>query len=507
MIGILLALIGLEAPISPDGITRQAFLNVHDETEPEDRRYTRYLSLHAAPADQRATLRKTIAYAVNVTSFRSTLGTPRPVGDALLKLDLRDYGWDYPSRTQRLAELERRGVRFDLRDAEARRLFLDPWEALGRLDPFFEANHYDAQGHLVLGWIDRDVTNAFRQETYSRKPVLRADWIVGKLLLEKSFGGLYSDVMMFPPREADGYKSLLIDVAAANRDNQLRQGGAVLASTVALNNRELRLLYNPYPLGSGYYWETDDFNSDERGDKSVLERFRGETKHDGRETIFSLPNGLQAYRVFDGAGNAVDAVPESIAQIKDPLLPSRETRVVNSYKCLECHLSGIRDFADVVRKAFLNPAARLKVRSHDPHEADALAEALEDYYSSSLGTTIRRQQDAYRAALQQACGMNGNETAAAVISAVEVYRYDLVPPEAAAREMGADLDPARLAWLVASGPYTLHGITYPGDPQLAVLATGQPIRRAAWEQSFGDAMRGRDVIRANLAPKGRTKRP
>lgn len=483
----LFALIG--QPATPDAVTRLAFLDVHDDTLAEDRRYTRYLSMHAVPAGDRPALRKVVDYATNATSFRSEFGHPEPVGDLLLKVDLRKSGWDYPARRKRLAELERRGVRFDFADAEARRIFLDPWEALGRLDPYFEANHHDASGHLVIGWVDTAVTNAIRRETYSNKPVLRADWAIGAILHEKSFGGIYGDLLMHPPKEADGYKALLIDIEAANRDNQLRQGGAVLASTVALNNRELRLTYNPYPLGGGYYWETDDFNVDARGDKSILERFAGATKHDGRETIYSLPNRLQAYRLFDGSGNSVDVVPESIAQVKEPLLPPRETRVVNSYKCIECHLSGIRDFSDVVRKTFLKREFKLKVRSYDPHVVDDQIEALEDYYSSTLGTTIRAQQESYVKALKEACGMDGNATATNVVSAVEVYRHDLVTPEMAAREMGYDPDWSRLAWMGASFPYTTYGVRYEGNPQLAVLASGQGIKRAAWEQSVADAMR------------------
>lgn len=494
----LFALIGQAA--TPDAVTRLALLDVHDETPAEDRRFTRYLSVHASVPGDRPALRKVVSYATNATSFRSAFGTPRPVGDVLIKLDLREYGWDYPARRKRLAELERRGANFGFQGAEARRLFLDPWEALGRLDPYFEANHYDASGHLVIGWVDTAVTNAIRQETYSNKPVLRADWVIGKLLLEKSFGGIYSDLLMHPPGEADGYKALLIDIEAANRDNQLRQGGAVLSSTVALNNRELRLIYNPYPIGAGYYWETDDFNRDARGDKSVLERFAGGTVHDGRETIYSLPNRLQAYRLFDGAGNAVDVVPESIAQVKEPLLPPRETRVVNSYKCIECHLSGIRDFTDVVRKTFLSPEVQLKVKAYDPHGAGDLAEALEDYYASTLGGTIRAQQEAYTVALKRACGMDGNETATNVVSAVEVYRHDLVTPEMAAREMGHDPGRAQLAWMGASLPYTAYGVRYEGNPQLAVLASGQGIKRAAWEQSFADAMRVAIELTKRLGP-------
>jgi hypothetical protein len=202
-----------------------------------------------------------------------------------------------------------------------------------------------------------------------------------------------------------------------------------------------------------------------------------------------LPNRLQAYRLFDGAGNSVDVVPEAIAQVKEPLLPPRETRVVNSYKCIECHLSGIRDFSDVVRKTFLSPGVQLRVKAYDPHAGDDLAEALEDYYSSTLGGTIRSQQESYAAALKRACDMDGNETATNVVSAVEVFRYDLVTPEMAAREMGYDPDRSKLAWMGASLPYTTYGVRYEGNPQLAVLASGQPIKRAAWEQSVADAMR------------------
>lgn len=503
MLFILLALItgqspAAELPVTPDAVTRLAFLDCHDATAPEERRFVRYLSLHATPPDARPALRKAIAYAANATSFRSAFGKPRAIGDLLVKINLKDYLWDYGSRKKRLAELERRGADFGLKDAAARLRVLDPWEELGRLDPYFVANYRDSAGGLVVGWVDREVTNAFRQETYSNKPVLRADWAIGAILHEKSFGGIYSDLLMHPPKEADGYKSLLIDYVAASRDNQLRQGGAVLLSSVAVNNRELRLIYNPYPLGGGYYWETDDFLVDARGDKSVVERFAGGTVHDGREVVYSLPNRLQGYRLFDGAGGAVDVVPEAIAQVKEPLLPPRETRVVGGYKCIECHLSGIRDFSDVVRKTILNGEFKIKADSYYPHDAEDLIGALEDYYSSTLGGTIRAQQESYLAALRQACDMTGPEAATNVVSAVEVYRLDLVTPEAAAREMGLTPERSRLALMTASLDYTLYGVKYKGNPQLAVLGSGQAIRRAAWEQSFGDAMRGAMVVREAL---------
>ena len=73
-----------------------------------------------------------------------------------------------------------------------------------------------------------------------------------RLLLEKGFGGIYSTLLMIPKVEAEYYKTLLIDVAAFERDNYLLKGGAVLGGGpggVALHNRELQLMPSPYGAG------------------------------------------------------------------------------------------------------------------------------------------------------------------------------------------------------------------------------------------------------------------
>lgn len=508
MISILAAILLAAAPdggpdlAPPDALWSVAFLDLHDRTAPGDRPYTRYLSVANKPANARPDYLKVITFAGNLTSWRSELARPYLVGGGLLiKLDLRWFGWDYPFRAYRLRELERRGVVFKFKDANERRLFLDPWEKLALLDPFFEVGCYDARGVYIRGWLDPARVNAARHESRSLKFTLRADWVVGRLLQDKKFGGIYSDLLMFPPKEADQYKSLLIDINSVNRDNALRQGGAVLESIVALHNRELQLIPSPYPAYNGFLWQTFDVNIDARGNKSVLESFRGTMVHDGRETIGSLPNRLLWFRLFDGDGNSADVVPEDIAQIKIHQDPIRETRVINGYACLKCHENGIYPFVDVVRRTFLSDAARIKVAGH--HGKDEAA-AIEDYYASTLGKTIAAQNAVFTARVVECVGVDGATICKLTVDAIESYTHDLVTLDAAAADIGYPVDLARLYFLAASDPAlaaatakalrvpggTLHYcVPDHGNPQLAVLASGQAIRRAAWEQSVGDALR------------------
>jgi hypothetical protein len=396
--------------------------------------------------------------------------------------------------------------KFNFANAEERRLFLDPWEKLATLDPyFFSSTHRQPDGtYANRGWIDPSVDYAARHLSRSAKFVLRADWAIPRLLLEKDFGGIYSDLLMFPKQEKDLFKALLIDIDAVNRDGQLRQGGAVLESIVALHNRELQLIPSAYGQGGNRYaWLTFDTNIDARGDKSVLEAFAGTVKHDGRESIGTLPNNLLWYQLFDGKGAQASSVPDNIAQIHSKQDVIRETRVINSYSCIKCHgpTNGIVPFDDVVRKTFLNPAANLVTKGYDPHKADDEAATLADYYASTLPETIRTQQASYAITLKAACDMTGVEVAKAVPVAVESFSADLVTPEMASRELGYPIDPVSdpygvmrayvtLQWLAGSVDHTVAGVHYKGNPVLAVLASGQAIRRSSWEdRTFADAAR------------------
>ncbi len=448
-------------------------------------RVTRYASLHPYPVAVRPRIVQALTFATNSTSFRGTFAKPVVVAGPdgvplLVRLDLESLAWDRGSRTARLAELEKRGIDYGFKDAEARRLFVDPWELFARDDPYFLATQVYG-GKAYKGWLDPAKELAARHLSFSTKFVVRADWLLGRLLTEKDFGGYYSTLLMLPAKEDQLYKVFGVDIKLVQRDNLLRRGGAVLSSIVALRNRELQQIPSLYGHDDRFIWLTFDVNVDARGEKSVLEAFAGTLKHDGREIIGTLPNGTHWYFLADGAGKQVAVVPESIAQIKAPILPVKETRVVSAYKCLECHGvgGGINSFDDVVSAAALNPKVELAViaAAHAKDKAAATRELLEDYYLSGLSRTITRQQASYTERLKECCGMTGLEMASVVVSAIEDYTHDLVDPIQAARDMGLTLTAAEAAWRVS------------GNSALVVLSGGQPIRRGSWEQGgYKDAM-------------------
>ena len=175
-------------------------------------------------------------------------------------------------------------------------------------------------------------------------------------------------------------------------------------------------------------------------------------------------------------GLQADVVPEDIAQVKEPLVPVKETRVINAYKCLECHLpnNGVYPFDDVIRKTFLTGK---KFNFEQAGYEKGLEAALSDYYSSTLGETIERQRFDYARRLKQCVGLDGTSAAKLVVGMIEHYTSDLILPAEAAVEMGLTAEAARVAWLGSK------------NPQLFALAADQPIRRPAWEQSFADGMR------------------
>jgi len=73
-------------------------------------------------------------------------------------------------------------------------------------------------------------------------------------------------------------------------------------------------------------------------------------KHDGGETIFSLPNGFQAYYLNKATGERLDKGPTEIV-LDDSQL---DRAVTNGISCMGCHNQGIRQATDEIRQHVLN---------------------------------------------------------------------------------------------------------------------------------------------------------
>lgn len=456
---------------TPDQVYKAAALDLAENVPPEKRRVTRYLSLVAVPPEERPKFLQSLAFALNSVSFRSQMFRPVVIGDLLVRIDLGALGWDRESRIARRARLALSGVK-DKSSA-------DPWEAFVQLDPYFKVTQVDAKGYASRGWLDPVIEESARKISQSSSFILRADWLLPRLLVEKGQGGFYSDVLMFPDQESDLYRYFGIDIALIDRENQLRQGGAVLESVVAIHNRELQQIPSLYGWDEKVIWRTFDVANDADADKNVLESFGGSLKHDGREIIMTLPNGLHAYYLADAAGKQVSVVPQNLALDMRTGRNLRDRNVLNAISCLSCHgpASGVYPFDDIVGKAILEPSIALAVISKDKKKVADKTAALEDYYQSDLGRKVSRQQSSYADRVLACNGVEPGENTKQLTGFFDKYFWDLVSTDQAVREMGLPKDQA-IAALRASG-----------NSQLIVLSSGQPIRRAGWERSFAQAMR------------------
>ncbi|MGB3022655.1 MAG: DUF4384 domain-containing protein, partial [Methyloceanibacter sp.] len=73
-------------------------------------------------------------------------------------------------------------------------------------------------------------------------------------------------------------------------------------------------------------------------------------KHDGGESIFSLPNGFQAYYLNTAEGDRLDKGPTEIV-LDDSQL---DRAVTNGISCMGCHNQGIRQATDDIRAHVVN---------------------------------------------------------------------------------------------------------------------------------------------------------
>lgn len=441
---------------------------------PEQRRDIRYLSLHAAsPGEQRESLYRATLFALNSTSFRTTFTKPvLSYKGLLIRLHLSSIGWDTGHRSARIERLKSQGV--DVSTFKA-----DLWEEISLDDPYFAVT-VPYNGTVLRGWVDPVVDAELRKQTYASRAIVRADWLVTKILLEKENGGYYSQALLHPPKESDFYKVYALDESRFASDAQLHFGGVVADSFVALHARELQLVHALYGRDEQFLWRTFDFASDGLGDQSPIEKLGGTVRHDGREIITTLPNGLHAYYLADGKGTQVAVVPQAIAidQRSGVFERLKDRSVISAYKCVSCHgpSGGIQPFQDIIADAILSPNIGLAVFAYGSDRQNVLRETLSEYYLTDLPSRIRKQNASYTARLKECNGLDPGANAVAVNDVVESYIYGLVTPEQAAREMGVDLPVARVQWRTSGNSY------------LVLLSAGKSIRRAAWESAFRDAM-------------------
>jgi WD40 repeat protein len=300
-------------PRAPQLALEQVIQFIHDDLArlPEaDRPTARYFTLtHLANAglseDELQTYRHALSKLVNSLSWNPQVVVPRAInpGRTIFRIDLRDYKWNAPL-----------------------------WETIVAAYPY----------HLVP---KGEAAEYCRTATGSALPYVRGDWFVNAAARPP----LYQQILQLPATLGE-LSGLLRPGHPDDHSRYPKPPGRAgfNDSGVARNNRVLERWDTKY----GAMWQTFDFAGN-TGKQNIFEYPIG-FKSDGSEVLFNLPNGLQAYAIFDVDGNRKDRAPTSL--VSDPKRPDRAME--NGLSCMSCHVQGVIEKTDqVYRHVAKNPLA------------------------------------------------------------------------------------------------------------------------------------------------------
>ena len=364
---------------------------------------------------------------VNSLSRSSEVVRPEPIdpSNSILRINIDDLGWNAAD-----------------------------WETLVASYPY--GSRPDTQLNTVVDG-----------RTGTKVPFIRADWFA----FVAARPGMYEKLLKLPKTFQELAKQQGVDVAA-NIKRIVAQRAGFQKSGVSANNR----LIERHPSNSGYFWTSYDFGGN-RGKQSLFEFPVGPGgatgfQHDGGETIFSLPNGFQAYFLNDAKGQALAKGPVNI--VMDPENP-RDPSVINGISCMRCHDQGMRNAKDEVRAAVVNGRIQSKEVREQIEALHPPAEKMDRFIASDA----RRFQEAMaRAGLNPALKLNGVEMTFALSRA---YEEDLSLNQAAS-ELGLKREQFLLAMQEADRKF---------KPLVRRLAQGT-IPRDEFENSFKEL--AKDIV-------------
>lgn len=321
---------------------------------PERARTTRYLSfahLHGAGfcEPQLEGYRHALAKLINHLSLAPTIHVPEAIDPArtIFRIDLTDYDWTAQT-----------------------------WATITASDPYAVELVSDAAETI------QDLADV---ALFS----IKGDWFIEAA----SQPPLYYDILQIPGNRAGLEQSLGVSVAANIADEQIHDDDDVLRagfkdSKVSNFNRVIERHQLPSAPQRGY-WLSYDFKSED-GLSNIFDHPL-DFEQAGGEIIFTLPNGLQAYMLVDGAGDRIDRGPLQIVQ--DHETPE-ETEVINGLSCMSCHSEGMRlatDFvADFVagNSHFDQLAQEQVARLYAPREAFTRAQQQDvETFASAMALT------------------------------------------------------------------------------------------------------------------------
>ena len=255
-------------------------------------------------------------------------------------------------------------------------------------------------------------------------PIVRGDW----LAFTASRPPLYDALIKLPDTFQELKRQLGVDVEK-DIENFVAVRSGFQKSLVSENNR----LIERHTISTGVFWTSYDFAGN-AGVQSLFEHPLGPGgkdgfQHNGGETVFSLPNGLNGYYLNTADGKRLDKGPTNIVRDKD----RKDLAVANGISCFGCHDHGFRMARDDIREHVI----------HDRNFPKDVRKAVEALYpphevvDKYLADDTARFEDAMRrAGLDPSLKLDGIE----MINALSNKYEKDVDLNLAAAEFGLKLD-------------------------------------------------------------------
>jgi hypothetical protein len=267
---------------------------------------------------------------------------------------------------------------------------------------------------------ETQLVGLLKSTTDTAMPYVRADWFAATAARPP----LYNKLLKLPTTFQALAREQGVDLDGNIKKFQAQRAG-FQKSGVSQNNR----LIERHASKTGYFWTSYDFAGNQ-GRQNLFEFPLGPSgnngfQHDGGESIFSLPNGFQAYFLNNAKGDSLVQGPTNI--VRDT--SRKDLAVTNGISCMGCHDQGMRKAKDEIRATVLAG----KVFSAEVRAAVEQLYPPHDKMDQIIASDAQRFADAMqRAGLEPALKLNGIE----MISAL-AQRYDEdIDIKLAAHELG-----------------------------------------------------------------------
>lgn len=442
----------------------------------------RYLSVYHIAPGERPDYYRAISFLVLSLSRERTIIRPALVPgseDTLIRVLLTDYaidakGWDRlaaegsgPAASRQPEPYFQTKLVHLVDTYESKQVFAG-YDQYGRPQYRVQQTKNGTKRETTLAaapWLPAGEIAQLIAITQSQAPILRGDWF----LAFASWAPAYYQLLGLGEKLADFERLAFADeVLAAKARAQVK--GAVAFSSVALHNRTLNRIPTISGVLGGYFWLSKDTKAsiDDRDYLNVLL----DEKFDATEGICSLPNGLQAYLLTDGAGKRLDVALADIAIDGETGLADKQ--VYAARNCVTCHARGIRPIQDEVRALSRDQIALLVT---DPTQARRVADL---YFSIDLAAVVEHDNAQFAQAVRLANGLTPAANGALFERLVATYLDAPVTPERAAAEVGVSVEEfrARLSRAVSID----HSLT------AFLSAPPRPTRRDQFERAFAQLM-------------------